>query len=304
MSLLKIDSLTVEFRSKHDRFLAIDGASLELGQGETLAIVGESGCGKTTLARCILGLQSFTGEITIDGEVVDGIRHRQAAKVGIVWQDPFASLDPRWKVKDIVNEPGLVTGKQINASEILNLVGLDESFLGRYPHQMSGGQRQRVAIARALALYPPFIICDEPTAALDLSIQAQVLNLLTDIQAKQNCSYLYISHDLGTVRYLAHRVAVMYLGRIVEIGATEDIFNFPRHPYTQSLLESVLSHERVGQLPSIELKEIGNRPSTGCLFAPRCPHAHEICRSERPALTGGFECHFPLNATAKNEVSG
>lgn len=301
MSLLEIRDLSVTFTRGRTPFRAVDGVSLSLEKGETLAVVGESGCGKTTLARCVLGLQPFEGSIVLDGKPVQGVAREQARRVGIVWQDPYASLDPKWQIGRSVAEPGRMMGETIPVGEALTRVGLDPAMADRYPHQMSGGQRQRVAIARALALMPPLVICDEPTAALDLSIQAQVLNLLKDLQAQHGTAYLYISHDLGTVRYLADRVAVMYLGRVVEHGRADQVLEKPRHPYTEALLRSVLTHEQVGQLPELAAGDITSPPDHGCRFAPRCPRAQSQCSQQDPGLTTegeyGYRCHFPVNGS-------
>jgi len=223
-----------------------------------------------------------------------------AEKVGMVWQDPFASLNPRWPVSKSVSEPLSMVGKTGSAAAIFKEVGLDDRFLDRYPHQLSGGQRQRVAIGRALALKPPLVICDEPTAALDLSIRAQILNLLNDVQQTERCAFLYISHDLTTVRYLAHRVAVMYLGRIVEEGPTEEVFTNPRHPYTRALLESAPTLDRLMHLPEAPAGEIPDPRTrfTGCRFASRCPQAQPKCSESDPPETheSGRRhfCFFPV----------
>lgn len=288
MSLLEVKDAHVHFASPGGVVHALDGVSIQVEKGEIVAVVGESGCGKTTLARAVLGLQPLTsGSIVLDGRQVLGTPRNVAEKVGMVWQDPYASLDPRWPVGRSVLEPAALVGKKGNAGEIFQEVGLAPDMVGRYPHQLSGGQRQRVAIGRALALKPPLVICDEPTAALDLSIRAQILNLLKKIQKDIGCSFLYISHDLTTVRFLADRVAVMYLGRIVEEGPTEAIFNDPRHPYTKALLDSAPSIEKLMQLPDPPEGEIPD-PRTkfvGCRYASRCPNATEECRTQEPPET-------------------
>ncbi|MCO5297870.1 MAG: ABC transporter ATP-binding protein [Fimbriimonadaceae bacterium] len=298
--LVEVEDAVVEFTAPGGVIRALDGVSLRVDRGETLAVVGESGCGKTTLARVILGLQPLTaGWLEMDGKRILGTPRRIAEKVGIVWQDPYASLDPRWSVGRSVLEPLSVMGKSGSAEEIFQEVGLDPAYVGRYPHQLSGGQRQRVAIGRALALKPPLVICDEPTAALDLSIRAQILNLLRDVQASRGCSFLYISHDLLTVRFLATRVAVMYLGKVVEEGPTEAIFTSPRHPYTKALLESAPTLDKLRTLPDPLPGELPD-PRTrfpGCRFAGRCPRAAADCLEIDPQPTviedRRFRCHHP-----------
>lgn len=246
--LLEVRDAHVRFPSPGGTVHALDGVSLRVHPGETVAVVGESGCGKTTLARAVLGLQPLhSGEIDLLGRRVTGVRRGQAAEVGIVWQDPYASLNPRWRIGRSVIEPLLLLGRRGDVGSILEEVGLDRQFAARFPHQLSGGQRQRVAIGRALAARPPLVICDEPTAALDLSIRAQILNLLRKLQRETSTSLLYISHDLTTVRFLANRVAVMYRGKIVEEGPTEEVFERPRDPYTRTLLDSAPTLEKVLQ---------------------------------------------------------
>ncbi len=299
--LLDVSDVHVQFHAPGGSIHALDGVSLSVARGEIVAVVGESGCGKTTLARAILGLQPLTaGKIVLDGREVVGTPRGIAEKVGMVWQDPYASLDPRWKVSRSVLEPARLVGKAVKAVEIFDEVGLARDMAGRYPHQLSGGQRQRVAIGRALALKPPLVICDEPTAALDLSIRAQILNLLVDIQKNLGCSFLYISHDLTTVRFLADRVAVMYLGRIVEEGPTEAIFSDPRHPYTKALLDSAPSIEKLMLLPDAPAGEIPD-PRTrfvGCRYAGRCPNAKEDCVAHDPGATVDLDrryfCFHPV----------
>ena len=242
----------VNFKTPNGIFEALKGISIEIQPGRTLALVGESGCGKTTFARAVLGLQPYEGSILLEDHLVNGASKGQSAKVGMVWQDPFASLDPRWKVGKLIEEPAKLLGRNVDLDSILKKVGLNESFASRFPHQMSGGQRQRVAIARALVTEPSLIICDEPTAALDLSIQAQILNLLKELQTNTGTSMLYISHDLATVQYIAQDVAVMQSGEVVEYGPVEKVLVNPQHPYTQKLLDSMLSSDRIGHLPSGE----------------------------------------------------
>ncbi len=233
--LLSFDQVSIRYGS----FLAVDGVSLEIQEGECLALVGESGSGKTTLARAALGLQTISaGEVRLMGPAIEGTRRGQASEIGIVWQDPYASLDPRWTIGRIIEEPGALARIEVNVPALMEEVGLDPSLQSRYPHQLSGGQRQRVAIARAIALKPKVLICDEPTAALDLSVQAQILNLLKDLLRMEQLTCLYISHDLATVRYIADRVAVLKSGRLVESGPIQKVFEDPQESYTRELLSS------------------------------------------------------------------
>lgn len=292
--------VSVEFPSPHGTVRAVDGVSLRVEPGETVALVGESGCGKTTFARAVLGLQPLAGgEISVAGAKVRGVARSNAERVGMVWQDPYASLDPRWPIARSVAEPLRLARRKGDVGALLAEVGLDPGLGSRYPHQLSGGQRQRAAIARALALRPPLVICDEPTAALDLSIQAQILNLLLDLQASVGCSVLYISHDLLTVRFLAQRVGVMYMGQIVEEGPTSEVFTKPRHPYTVALMASAPDLTKVGRLPDAPPGELPD-PHTrivGCRFASRCPIARDVCREApvQPRAINGVQvlCNFP-----------
>ncbi|HXH61769.1 MAG TPA: ABC transporter ATP-binding protein [Fimbriimonadaceae bacterium] len=298
--ILSVQDVVVEFGTQRGTIRALDGVSLEVLPGETVAVVGESGCGKTTLARAILGLQPMeAGKILFKKESSESVGHRLAEKIGMVWQDPFASLDPRWRIRRVLEEPGRILGRQVDIDALIDSVGLSREMADRFPHQLSGGQRQRVAIGRALALKPPLVICDEPTAALDLSVQAQILNLLRDLQAELSCAFLYISHDLTTVRYLADRVAVMYMGKVVEEGPTDRIFERPLHPYTKALLESAPTLEHLGELPAVAKGEIPDptKAIKGCKFATRCPRVQDVCREAPPAW---FEqdrsralCNFP-----------
>ena len=283
---------------------AVDGVSLHVSKGETLGLVGESGCGKSTLGRAILGLERASeGNILFEGKSVASMKGQELRNFRrscqMVFQDPFSSLNPRLTVLDIVGEAmlwhGLCTKAELQGKvvSLLAEVGLGQDCLYRYPHEFSGGQRQRISIARALSLQPKFIVCDEPVSALDVSVQAQVLNLLMDLREAHSLSYLFISHDLSVVRLISNRVAVMYLGHIVETGNTKEVLDTPRHPYTRALLSAVPSPG--GSLSKrIVLK--GEQPSplnppTGCPFHPRCPEAEDICRRECPALRGeGRQC--------------
>ena len=278
---------------------AVDGVSFFINRGETLGLVGESGCGKTTVGRTILGLYPATeGEVSIDGLNVTTAKGKEwrpiRRRAQMIFQDPFASLNPRWTVNAIVGEPlrvhKLVAGRRAQAervAEILELVGLSDRHVNRFPHEFSGGQRQRVGIARALASEPLFIVCDEPISALDVSIQAQVVNLLEDLQERLDLTYLFIAHDLSMVRHICKRVAVMYLGVIMELAERDELYENPQHPYTQALLSAVpIPHPRTARQRQRIVLE-GDVPSpinppSGCRFHTRCPIAAEICSEERP----------------------
>ncbi len=280
---------------------AVDGVDFHIRRGETLGLVGESGCGKTTTGRCILQLERPTeGEIFFDG--VDLTKLDQVAlreyrqKIQVIFQDPYSSLNPRMKIGEMIDEPMYVHGIEPDArkrkhavSELLSVCGLNPKMADRYPHEMSGGQRQRVGIARALSLKPDFIICDEPVSALDVSIQAQIINLLEDLRDEYNLTYLFIAHDLSVVRHLCHRVAVMYLGRIVELADCDDLYDNPMHPYTRALLSAVpVPDPEVEQKRDIRIVagEVPSpiNPPAGCVFHPRCPIAVDSCSKEVPAL--------------------
>ncbi|MDP7453222.1 MAG: dipeptide ABC transporter ATP-binding protein [Arenicellales bacterium] len=288
---------------------AVDGVSFNINRGETLGLVGESGCGKTTVGRCILQLERPTaGEIVFDGRDLTQLTQKELIpvreKVQVIFQDPYSSLNPRMKIGAMLEEPMRVHGIITNARErkervreLLSVCGLDPKFADRYPHEMSGGQRQRVGIARALALDPAFIICDEAVSALDVSIQAQVINLLEDLREQFNLTYLFIAHDLSVVRHISNRVAVMYLGNLVELADGDELFDNPTHPYTRALLDAVpipdpvVEGDREHRIIKGEVPSPMNPPS-GCVFHPRCPMAVDSCRSSVPQFREIASGHY------------
>ena len=278
---------------------AVDGISFDIHQGETLGLVGESGCGKSTTGRTIIQLYRATsGKVFLgDQELTDlkGEDLRQIRRnMQIIFQDPYASLNPRMTVGDIVGEPLEVHGvvknhkdRRERVQELLSLVGLNPYFINRYPHEFSGGQRQRIGVARALALQPKFIVCDEPISALDVSIQAQVVNLLEDLQTRFNLTYLFIAHDLSMVRHISDRTAVMYLGKVVELTTREELYNNPLHPYTKALLSAVPIPDPIAERKRQRIILTGDVPSpvnppSGCHFHPRCAYAQQVCKEQDP----------------------
>ena len=311
--LLKAEHLKKYFKSPHGTVKAVDDVSLEIYEGETLALVGESGCGKSTLGRVILNLITPTsGTVTFDGTDITALRGKMLrnmrAQMQLVFQDPFSSLDPRFTVGQIIAEPLQNMGlskqeQQKRVLELMDRVSLQPEHYNRYPHQFSGGQRQRIGIARALAPNPRLIVCDEPVSALDVSIQAQILNLLKKLQSQANLTYLFISHDLAVVRYISDRVCVMFLGQICELCSTVEAYEKPLHPYTRMLIDSAPEpdpdfHREDRMLLQGELPSPVNPPA-GCRFCTRCPFATDVCRTVHPELKeytpGHFcACHHPL----------
>ncbi|MGZ3769599.1 MAG: ABC transporter ATP-binding protein [Bdellovibrio sp.] len=279
---------------------AVDDVSLVVKKGETLGLVGESGCGKSTLGRTLIRLYEPTaGEINLDGQNFLQLKGEELRKkrknIQMIFQDPYASLDPRMTVGQIIRQPmdihnvGTSAEKTQRVLELIELVGLRKAHVNRYPHEFSGGQRQRISIARAIALNPELIICDEPVSALDVSIQAQILNLLKELQEKLKLTYIFISHDLSVIEHTCDRIAVMYLGKIVEIAGRDELFTNPQHPYTQALIGAI---PRVGQGKKKMQKSLSGEvpspinPPSGCAFHPRCPHKMDICSSKLPVLEG------------------
>lgn len=315
--LLKAEHLTKDFPVAGGVVSSVAGVDLEIFRGETLSLVGESGCGKSTLGKLLLRLlEPTSGRVIFDGTDLDTVSSAQMRTIRqqmqIIYQDPFSSLDPRMKIGDIIAEPLKIhhlfpdkTQRRQRVEELMDRVGIRRAYYNRYPHQFSGGQRQRIGIARALSLNPQLVVCDEPVSALDVSIQAQILNLLQDLQEELHLTYLFISHDLSVVRYISDRVCVMFLGRICEIGPADQVYSHPLHPYTKFLLDSVPEPDPerrkedrtflTGEMPS------PSSPPSGCRFHTRCPRAQAICSQEPPpAMTQVSPghccaCHFPLS---------
>ncbi|MEU5415114.1 ABC transporter ATP-binding protein [Streptomyces clavifer] len=322
--LLEVRGVTKTFGSGRRRLTALDGVDVRIGRGQTLGLVGESGCGKSTLARVLLGLERpDAGTVRFDGTDPFALRGKDLLawrrRVQMVFQDPFASLNARMSAAELIGEPWRThrdvvpdsKAREKRVRELLSLVGLRESDAHRYPNEFSGGQRQRIGIARALALDPDLIVCDEPVSALDLSVQAQVLNVLSELRTRLGVTYVFISHDLSVVRHISDRVTVMYLGKVIEQGDTEDVFERPQHPYTAALMSAapVLRPSRDARRREIHLQ--GEIPSpfdipTGCRFRTRCWRAEDLCATQTPpVVTRGTSdtaephtalCHFPLEA--------
>jgi peptide/nickel transport system ATP-binding protein len=297
---------------------AVDGVSLAVRAGETLGLVGESGCGKSTLGRCLVRLTELTaGTVEFDGRDITKLSRRALRPVRrdiqLVFQDPYASLNPRRRVGDIIAEPlrihryGDAGAIRRRTEELFDVVGLARGYVDRYPHEFSGGQRQRIGIARALAAGPRLIVADEPVSALDVSIQAQVLNLFADLRDRYNLAYVFIAHDLGVVRHVSDRIAVMYLGEIVEVAEAEALYAGPAHPYSEALLSAVPEIDDGGPARRERIVLAGDVPSpidkpSGCAFHPRCRYAQDLCRTQRPPLREiapgrSAACHFPLGLT-------
>jgi oligopeptide/dipeptide ABC transporter ATP-binding protein len=308
--LLAFEGVVREFAVGARTFRAVDGVSFHVGPGETLGLVGESGCGKTTVGRLILRLLPPTaGRIVFDGQDVTRLPERRLRgfrrQVQVVFQDPYSSLNPRLTVRDIVGEPLRNFGASrreaaTRVAALLDRVGLPPEYMSRYPHAFSGGQRQRIGIARALALSPRLLVCDEAVSSLDVSVQAQILNLLADLQRELGLALLFISHNLAVVRHVSHRVAVMYLGRLVELAPEPALFQHPRHPYTRALLAAVPEPDPAVPAPVVLPGEIPSPldPPAGCRFQTRCPRAEARCRTAEPALTEEqpghwVRCYFP-----------
>jgi peptide/nickel transport system ATP-binding protein len=299
------------------RLSAVAEVSFTIGRQETFALVGESGSGKSTVAKMVVGiLAPTTGQVVIDGVSMSDLDHaverrRLRRRIQMVFQDPYASLNPRWRARDIIAEPIRAFGQAATAAviaarvdELLGLVGLGSVDGHKYPHEFSGGQRQRIAIARALASKPDFIVCDEPTSSLDVSVQAQVLNLMRDLQDKFGLTYLFISHNLAVVRHMANRIGVMYLGRLVEFAPSAELFRHPRHPYTRMLFDAIPDLEMSGRQRRPIEGESPNpvAPPAGCAFHPRCPFAAERCRSERPRLLAAGSTSVACHAVEEGRI--
>ena len=342
-ALVRLDHVVKEFpvksgsfvARKRERVYAVSGVTLDIRRGETLALVGESGCGKSTLARCLMRLYDLTsGRVIFDGHDISTASQSELSpfrrRMQMIFQDPYGSLNPRRRVGSIIADPFVIhalangTERLKRVQELMELVGLNPEHYNRFPNDFSGGQRQRVGIARAIALHPDFIVCDEPVSALDVSIRAQILNLLDSLQGELGLTYLFISHDLSVVRHVSDRVAVMYLGKIVELAPVGDLYRHARHPYTRALLSAMPSPNPERSDAREEIVLAGDTPSpldppAGCRFHSRCPRAQACCTTESPELAACFDdaaehvaaCYFPLadkeslrtSNTARKEAS-
>jgi peptide/nickel transport system ATP-binding protein/oligopeptide transport system ATP-binding protein len=331
-TLLAVRGLTKHFpvrsgvmRRQSGLVRAVDGLDFDVAPGETFGLVGESGCGKTTTGRLVTRLlEPSAGRVWLDGREITALRGRKLRpvrrEIALIFQDPYSSLNPRHTVGTIVGAPfrlqGIATphGTRAAVQQLLELVGLNPEHYNRYPHEFSGGQRQRIGIARALALRPRLVVADEPVSALDVSIQAQVLNLLEDLQAELGLAYVVIAHDLAVVRHLCDRIGVMYLGRLVEVGTATELYARPRHPYTVALLAAAPQPDPARRLHRPGVRLTGEPPSPlnpppGCPFHPRCPKVRDVCRVTPPVLTAdtaghAAACHFPENADERLTRSG
>ena len=305
--LLEVKNLKKYFKTANGALHAVDDVTFTLDENETLGVVGESGCGKSTLGRTVLGLHEATdGEIWFDGKNITNVSksdfHELRKEMQIIFQDPYASLNPRMTVGDTIAEPLQIYGmfsegndRDVRVKELMDLVGLDQRFINSYPHELDGGRRQRIGIARALALEPRFIVCDEPVSALDVSIQAQILNLMQDLQEKQNLSYLFITHNLSVVKHISDKIMVMYLGQMVELSDGKELFVSTLHPYTKALLSAIpratIHQDRQRIILRGELTSPIN-PKPGCRFAPRCNYATPACFESSPKLEEVMPNHF------------
>lgn len=306
--LIEVKGLKKYFKTPKGMLHAVDNVNFCIRRGTTLGVVGESGCGKTTLGRIILRLLDVTaGEVLFNGENILNYNNKQMhemrPRMQLIFQDPYSSVDPRKSVEEIISEPLKIYKACKNANEyqeqvnmLMSTVGLAERYAQSYPHELDGGRRQRIGIARALALNPDFLVCDEPVSALDVSIQAQILNLLMDLQQKEGLAYMFITHDLSVVKHISHEIAVMYLGQCIEYSATKELFNSPMHPYTQGLLAAVPIPSLTGKKMSQQLMmgELSSpiEPKPGCRFAPRCPKVRDCCKGQDIPLIEIAEGHF------------
>ena len=316
MSLLEVKDLKKYFKVPAGMNHAVDGISFTIDKGETLGVVGESGCGKSTLGRTIIHLQEATeGRIMLNGKDITHVKGKELRsvreKMQIVFQDPYSSLNPRFRIETTIEEPLKNSGRlkskkdlKEEARRLMDLVGIDQRLRQSYPHELDGGRRQRVGIARALALNPEFVVCDEPVSALDVSIQAQVLNLLMDLQDKTGVAYMFVTHDLSVVRHISNNIMVMYLGQMVEKAPTEELFHHTLHPYTKALLSAIPSTDIDHPMQRVKLKgEITSpiNPAPGCRFAARCPFATEACKQTQK-LTEVSKGHF-VSCCRVNEIN-